>query len=195
MNDTPATPAAVPPPPVAPPVAPPAASSVALTPGVPLDAPYCGVCGYHFTGLIDSGRCPECGRPVVDVLTRGTGAGRQSVRYQSRARLFGVPLVAVAYGPIAGETRGHARGILAIGQVATGVLAVGVFARGGVAVGVFAAGGLAVGTCVAGVIAVGSLAAGVVAVGALAVGLWSVGSVSVSVVNGVGVRHLRLWRP
>ncbi len=60
--------------------------------------------------------------------------------------------------PEKGELRGHARGIIAIGDFATGVLAVGGLARGIVAMG-----GLALGALVG---------VGGVCVGALALGGW-----------------------
>ena len=39
-------------------------------PPLKLGEPYCGNCGHRLTGLVDSSKCPECGRPLVEVLTR-----------------------------------------------------------------------------------------------------------------------------
>ena len=39
------------------------------------DEPYGGNCGQQLTGLIDSSKCPECGKPLVEVLRRGGGWG------------------------------------------------------------------------------------------------------------------------
>jgi hypothetical protein len=113
------------------------------------------------------------------------------IRRQSTATLFGLPLWSIAMGPDAerGETRGHARGVLAVGDLATGLLAVGGWARGilavgGLATGLFAFGGCAVGVILAagggafGGIALGGLAAGGVAVGGLTCGWYSVGGLA-----------------
>ena len=45
----------------------------------------------------------------------------RDVRIQSATKLFGIPLVSIAFGrdPERGETRGHAKGIFAFGGVAT----------------------------------------------------------------------------
>jgi hypothetical protein len=97
-------------------------------------------------------------------------------RYRSKATLFGLPVIDVAVGPKNGELRGKAKGIIAVGDIATGVLAIGGMARGlvaigGLAVGLFAIGGLAVGL----VTAAGGLAVGGMAVGGGAVGLLASG--------------------
>ena len=90
-----------------------------IPPNVPLDLgePYCGACGHHLAGLVDSSKCPECGRPIVEVVTR---AGKLGRRYRSEATLFGLPLIHVALGATHSETRGTARGIFAIGDYAKG---------------------------------------------------------------------------
>src|SRR5437773_671432 len=76
----------------------------------------------------------------------------KGVRRQSSLTLCGLPLWAVAFGPDLeqGEMRGHARGIFAVGDMATGWfacggLARGIFAFGGLALGLFAFGGGAIG--------------------------------------------------
>ncbi len=160
--------------------------------------PYCGNCGYDLEALTESARCPECGRPLVEVLRR---AGRPEMeagkRYRSDSTLFGLPLVHIALGPKEGEPRGKARGFIAIGDEAFGVLAIGGIARGvvaigGAAIGVFALGGgaiglltalgggavsagLAVGGAAVGGIAKGGGAAGIIADGGGAIGLYARG--------------------
>lgn len=141
------------------------------------NTPYCGNCGYELTGLVDSSKCPECGRPMVDVLIRRRG-WVPGTRYASRTQVFGLPLLATAYGPSedGSETRGHAVGVVALGDIATGVIAVGGVARGvvavgGLAMGVVALGGLALGLlCGIGGLATGLIACGGQAVGAAAQG-------------------------
>ena len=80
----------------------------------------------------------------------------KGIRRQSSAELFGLPLWAVAIGPDweHGEMRGHARGIFALGDIATGWVACGGMARGvlaigGLAIGLVAFGGGAIGVLLA----------------------------------------------
>ena len=65
----------------------------------------------------------------------------KGIRRESPRKFFGLPLWAIAIGPDweRGEMRGHARGIFALGDMATGW-----FAFGGLARGFFAFGGLAI---------------------------------------------------
>jgi hypothetical protein len=112
---------------------------------------------------------------------------RPPMRWQSAAIFSGQPLVCVAIGPdpASNELRGHARGILALGDIATGVVALGGVARGlvaigGIAVGAVALGGLGVGVLsfaglALGWLAYGGLAVGYIAVGGLAVGFYALG--------------------
>lgn len=108
-------------------------------------------------------------------------------RKRSGRMICGLPLYDIALGPDLekGEARGHARGIIAIGDVATGWLALGGVARGIVAVGGaawgfvsvggMAVGGLALGGAAAGGLAIGGGAIGIVAVGGGAIGYYAAG--------------------
>lgn len=112
----------------------------------------------------------------VEALERqvaGAGLGYRGVRIRSSSSFGGMPLFDIAIGPdpSRGEMRGHAKGIVAIGDMATGVLAMGGLARGivsfgGLAVGLVSLGGLSLGVLAA----VGGLAIGGVAIGGAAVG-------------------------
>jgi hypothetical protein len=98
---------------------------------------------------------------------------RRGVRKRSAKRLFGLPLYDIACGPDPekGELRGHARGIIAIGDIATGFLAIGGVARGLLAIGGVAIGGISLGGCSIGILAaVGGLAIGGLALGGMALG-------------------------
>jgi hypothetical protein len=145
------------------------------------DKPYCGNCGYLFEGLIDSGRCPECGKPVVETLRRNAEFPQFGKRYRSAATLFGLPVIDIALGPKNGELRGRAKGIIAIGDIATGFFAFGGLARGivafgGLSIGLFAIGGGAVGLITGiGGFAIGALASGGGALGILANGGGAIG--------------------
>lgn len=99
-------------------------------------------------------------------------------RRRSSTTLFGLPLVDIAVGPDLekGEMRGHARGVIAIGDVATGFLAFGGVAMGGVAVGGLAIGLFALGGCAVGLlVAAGGAAVGGVAIGGGAAGYYALG--------------------
>lgn len=106
----------------------------------------------------------------------------RTVRYVSQATLFGLPLLAIAQGAehSRNEERGHARGIIAIGDVATGVIAIGGIARGliavgGVGFGLFTVAGVGIGALVIAGVAVAQTALGGVAVGQYAKGGVAVG--------------------
>lgn len=143
--------------------------------------PFCSNCGYALTGLTESSKCPECGKPIVEVLTRKS-FGPRGKRYQSKAKIFGWPVIAVAMGPDGMEQRGHAKGLIAIGDIATGGIAIGglsfgVVALGGMACGVCALGGCAIGVlsaagglAISGGLAAGGGAFGTIANGGLAIG-------------------------
>lgn len=113
---------------------------------------------------------------------------RQSVRKQSEYVFLGLPLYSIAKGPdlAKGEMRGHAKGVLAIGDTATGIVAIGGFAMGGIAIGGVALGlvtlgGLSLGLLLAiggaaiGIVANGGAALGFVAIGGAAAGYYAAG--------------------
>jgi len=125
---------------------------------------------------------------------RLSGFPFQGIRRQSTSTFFGLPLWAVALGPdpSRGELRGHARGIFAVGDIATGWVALGGLARGivalgGLSVGLFAFGGAAVGMLTAvgggavGGLALGGAAAGLIAVGGGAFGYYAMGGAAIGV--------------
>jgi hypothetical protein len=128
----------------------------------------------------------------IEQLEREVAALRgqrfRAVRKRAGWGLGNIPFYDVAVGPDLerGERRGHARGIVAIGDIATGFLALGgwargVFAFGGLATGLFGVGGLSVGVLAAvggrgiGGSALGGGAGGGVAVGGGAVGHYACG--------------------
>lgn len=162
------------------------ATSTGRIPGV--GDPYCGSCGYDLRQVTDSPVCPECGGRLIDVLRRKTDPRARSIRRRSNAALFGVPVLSIAFGPdpAKGEKRGHARGIIAIGDTAAGGIAIGgvalgVVSVGGCSLGIASIGGLAVGLGAAmgggavGGLAVGGGAAGYMATGGGAIGYYAQG--------------------
>jgi hypothetical protein len=110
-------------------------------------------------------------------------AGLRGVRKRASWGIGNIPFYDIALGPdiARGELRGHAKGVIAVGDIATGFLAVGGLARGIVAIGGLAAGllgvgGLSVGILAAlGGLAIGGLALGGGAVGAVALGGGAIG--------------------
>lgn len=102
----------------------------------------------------------------------------RGIRKRSNRLYWGLPLYDIALGPDPerGEMRGHARGVIAIGDIATGVLALGGVARGVIAVGGLAAGlllgigGLSIGLLAFGGLAIGGIALGGGAIGGIAIG-------------------------
>jgi hypothetical protein len=112
----------------------------------------------------------------------------RGVRKQSEYVFLGLPLYSIALGPdlAKGEMRGHAKGVLAIGDTATGIIAVGGFALGGIAIGGVALGLvsfggfalgllLAIGGAAIGTVAAGGAALGWVAIGGAAAGVYAAG--------------------
>lgn len=148
--------------------------------------PYCGKCGYILKGLTESSKCPECGKPLVEILIRPQVA-HGSRRWCSRARLLGWPAIDIAMGPSGPEKRGHARGIIAIGDIATGVIAIGGFSRGILAVGGAAIGVVSMGGCAIGLAgAMGGVAIAAVACGGTAIGGFAAGGLAIGLIASGG---------
>jgi hypothetical protein len=116
---------------------------------------------------------------------------QESFEYQSKRRLWGMPLLHVVHGrdPATGRVR-EARGVFAFGDKARGVVAIGgrahgVFACGGMASGVVAIGGLAVGLISMGgaalglLFALGGLSIGALSFGGLAMGYHAIGGLAI----------------
>ncbi len=113
--------------------------------------------------------------------------------YKSERTLFGLPLVHINLG-----RRDHwARGIIAVGNIATGIVALGgiaagLFSLGGVsfglllALGAVALGGVSVGGVAFGLLAWGGIALGWLAVGGCAVGVYAAGGVAAASKVAVG---------
>jgi len=180
-------------------------------PDTGLPKPYCASCGHDLTGAVGSSKCPECGRPLVDVLVRerrlGGMYGKPTRRYTSERRVFGLPLLSIALGPDANGKMGHAKGYIAVGDIATGVFAFGGLSRGlvafgGLSFGGVTFGGFSIGTFAAfggGAVAwlgsaVGGMAAGVAAAGGGAVGIFAQGGLAVGwLARGGDAKGVHTW--
>ena len=104
-------------------------------------------------------------------------ARNNDVRLQSATRLFGVPMVDIAFGRNRDRTEetGHAKGIIAFGDKATGVLAFGGYARGLFAFGMCAVGVITFGTFSMGLFCAGLFSLGIFSGGGLSIGVFSSG--------------------
>jgi hypothetical protein len=123
----------------------------------------------------------------------------RGIRKRASWGLGDIPFYDIAIGPdlSRGEMRGHAKGILALGDMATGVVALGGLARGvvafgGVAAGLVSLGGLSLGVLLAvGGLAIGTLAFGGGALGGVAVGGGAAGYYAC----GGGAAGAHVWSP
>ena len=98
--------------------------------------------------------------------------------YKSRRTLWGLPLVHVN---LSGRGLTWARGIVAIGNVATGLVAVGCFAAGLLSVGAICLGLLVIAGFALGLVSLGGIALGGLAVGGCALGYVALGGSAVGV--------------
>lgn len=119
----------------------------------------------------------------IGALKGGAPLPMRGIRRRASWGIGDIPFYDIAVGPdlARGELRGHARGVIAIGDIATGFVALGgisrgVIAFGGLAAGLVSIGGLSLGILGAvGGLAIGSLALGGAAVGGVAIGGGAVG--------------------
>jgi len=94
--------------------------------------------------------------------------------YKSKKSLFGLPLVHINTGGRFGVR--HAKGIVAIGDLATGLVSMG-----GVSLGLVSIGGISLGG-----IALGGVAIGVLALGGVAIGLLALGGAAFAILKAIG---------
>lgn len=109
-------------------------------------------------------------------------ARNNDVRLRSSSSLLGYPVVDIAYGRDndAGETRGHAKGLIAFGDTATGLFAFGKFARGLIfAYGLYAIGLSSFGLFSCGIIGCGLISCGVLSAGGMAIGWYACGALAI----------------
>jgi len=94
--------------------------------------------------------------------------------YKSKKNLFGLPLIHINTGGKYGIK--HAKGIFAIGDLASGVVSLG-----GISLGLFSFGGISLGG-----IAIGGVAIGGLAIGGLTLGLYAIGGAAFAVFEAFG---------
>jgi hypothetical protein len=108
------------------------------------------------------------------IIFLGMSYSQRRYEFKSKLTMFGLPFIHINTGGKYGNS--YAKGIIAIGDIATGVLAIG-----GVSSGFIAIGGIALG-----VFALGGVALGGVAVGGVAMGAYAVGGVANGFVTSLG---------
>lgn len=106
---------------------------------------------------------------------------QKTIRYATSMKVLGLPLLSIAYGPDTskGEAKGWARGIIAMGDIATGVVALGGLAGGGIAVGGISLGAISIGGVGLGGLVIGGVAVGLISLGGVAVGQYAKGGSAV----------------
>ncbi len=108
----------------------------------------------------------------------GIGNHGGTYEYKSKKTFHGIPLVHVNVG----FGLKKAKGIIAIGNVATGVVSLGLVSTGVVSLGVLSAGLIGIGTIAVGLLmAFGGISVGTVAFGGIAVGVLSIGGLSIGI--------------
>lgn len=135
----------------------------------------------ELAGLAETG--PTTAKEIVYVPVE-TG---YHYEYTSKRTLWGLPLVQINLG------RGlrRARGVIAIGNIATGFVSIGAVSVGLVSFGAVSLGLLALGAFTLGLLAAGAISIGLLAVGGIAVGLLSFGGVAVGVYAVGGCAYAR----
>lgn len=96
--------------------------------------------------------------------------------YKSKRTLWGLPLVHINL-----QDRGfcRARGILAIGNIATGIVAIGTVTAGLFSLGCVSVGLISLGALALGLASIGGISLGLLAFGGIAIGIFTIGGVSV----------------
>ena len=122
-------------------------------------------------------------------------------RYDSKTRIFGLPLVSIRFGFTRNgrvSIENVARGVIAIGNCAVGVVAIGIIGVGLLSFGVVSMGLLALGFVAAGLVSFGIAALGVLALGVSAVGVYTGGVAAIAAkiavaVSAVAPTAVLLW--
>lgn len=123
----------------------------------------------------DTGSAASATYRTASYASEDFSCRRRHYEYRSQKMVGSLPFIHINVGP--GLYR--AKGIIAIGNMASGVIAVGFLATGVIAVGLLSIGLLALATVAVGLLAYGSLAVGVISFGAVSFGIFSMGAYSV----------------
>ena len=100
---------------------------------------------------------------------------RWEYEYKSKRTLWGLPLIHIH---LRENGFARAKGIIAIGNVATGLISIGIICVGLVSLGVISLGLLSIGGFAAGAVAIGGFAFGWLALGGICYGVYAAGGVA-----------------
>lgn len=117
----------------------------------------------------------ESESPTAIAEKEHTKPQRPHYEYKSKKTVKGIPLVHVNFG--LGLYR--AKGIIAIGNIASGIFALGFLSAGIISIGLLAAGLIAFGNITAGFISIGALAVGCISFGAISIGIFCAGALNI----------------
>jgi len=111
-------------------------------------------------------------------LTRG-----RLYEYKSEKTLFGLPLVHINIGFGARK----AKGVVAIGNIATGFVSIGLLSTGLFSTGLLSLGLLSFGLLSIGILATGAVSLGVLSIGGVAFGMFTIGGVAIGAYSTGGL--------
>lgn len=123
-----------------------------------------------------NGEETESSRQSAPVVVNHYHYERWRYEYKSKRTLWGMPLVHIN---LCANGFCWARGVVAIGNIATGLISVGAISAGLFSFGALSAGLLASGAMALGAVSIGAVAVGLLAWGAVSLGLVSIGGVAV----------------
>ena len=134
----------------------------------------CRVCKKDIS--LEAYMCPHCGAPFP-ARKLGPASGYE---WKSKAKIFGIPLVHVAFGRDQNGKMRVAKGFIAIGQFGIGAITIAQFGVGAIfGFGQFTVAPLAIGQFAAGIAAMGQFAFGLGAIGQFAIGHWIKGLIPI----------------
>ena len=116
--------------------------------------------------------------------------------YESNTKLFGLPLVSINISGFSGRwgfyrrKLRHAKGIIAVGDVAVGIVSIGIFSAGAISIGVIAAVLFTLAIAVLGLLSFGIIALGLLCMGVVSIGYITAGVASIGYKFAYGVAAL-----
>lgn len=119
---------------------------------------------------------------LINTLSNEKASNNSYFEYKSKISIFNLPLLHIKYRKTRNAKIARAKGIIAIGEIATGVL----LGFGAISCGIFSFGILSIGLLLSvGILSIGSfsfgcISIGLYSIGAIAIGLETIGAVSLA---------------